>query len=91
MPQQCTFEVIGFGPIHPEQKTFEDHRPLRDEVESVEFEIACALRSRGCDVIGVHQCACKLPSHTESLIKTIEAKLASEFGLRDAVTSGKGR
>jgi hypothetical protein len=37
--ERCTFEMIAIGPIDPEQKTFEEHRPIHD----ITAALACII------------------------------------------------
>jgi hypothetical protein len=83
-PHECSFEVIEFGPIHPEQKTFDAHRPLRDEVEAVEFALALALKCKGYDVIGTHQCAQQLSDNMRPIVMLVLDRVTREFGLNGA-------
>jgi hypothetical protein len=53
-PQDCSFEMIAIGPIFPEQKTMENHKPYRDKVAALEKAASIYLKTRGYDVLGVH-------------------------------------
>lgn len=73
----CTFEMIGVGPIFPEEKTFELHRPVRDRVAALEKGLAAALRGEGYTVLGEH--ACRIVPDVEELdvvLKLVRTRLA---------------
>jgi hypothetical protein len=46
--------MVAVGPIFLEQKTMDQHRPIRDQVAALETGMALLLRSRGYEVIGTH-------------------------------------
>jgi hypothetical protein len=50
----CSFEMTAVGPIFPEQESFEEHRPPRDQMAALERALAERLRGRGYDVLGTH-------------------------------------
>ena len=52
--EECIFEMVAVGPIFPEQATFEDHVPARDQMAALERAIADELRVRGYVVLGTH-------------------------------------
>jgi len=83
-PGLCDFDVFAFGPIHQEQASFELHRPKRDEVEAIEFEVACALKGMGCNVIGSHQCSTPLPEHLRPLVAKFLDAVRDHFNLARA-------
>jgi hypothetical protein len=53
-PHHCTFEMVAFGPLFPEQISFEAHRPVRNKVAALEGTLARELRKRGYSVLGTH-------------------------------------
>ena len=53
-PLACSFELLAFGPLFPEQTTIELHRTFRDQIAPLEFALAALLRGRGLKVRGVH-------------------------------------
>jgi hypothetical protein len=53
-PSSCAFEMIALGPLFPEQKTFDAHKPVRDRVGALEAALAQRLLERGYSVIGSH-------------------------------------
>lgn len=53
-PLACTFELLAFGPLFPEQPTVELHQQYRDRVASFETALADFLRCTGREVVGSH-------------------------------------
>ncbi len=53
-PLTCTYELLAFGPIFPEQTTLELHRKFRDQIAPLETALAAFLRSGGHEVVGTH-------------------------------------
>jgi len=53
-PLKCTFELLAFGPLFPEQSTLALHRKFRDQIAPLETSLARMLRSRGLHVVGTH-------------------------------------
>lgn len=53
-PEHCEYRMVTVGPLFPEQPTFEDHKPYRDIVATLEHALAAELRSRGLIVLGTH-------------------------------------
>jgi hypothetical protein len=51
---ECSYRVVGIGPLYAQQANMEQHRPLRDKMAALERHLADLLRSRGYDVIGTH-------------------------------------
>jgi hypothetical protein len=51
---ECTFEMTAIGPVFPEQKSFEDHKPSRDLMAALERALADGLKGRGYCVLGIH-------------------------------------
>jgi hypothetical protein len=52
--EECTFEMVAIGPLFPEQPSFQDHVPLRDQTAALERSIADELCQRGYAVLGTH-------------------------------------
>ena len=50
----CSFEMTAVGPIFPEQESFEEHKPLRDQMAALERALADRLRDRKYEVLGTH-------------------------------------
>ncbi len=74
----CTFEMVAFGPIFPEQPTFEEHVPLRDKMAALERAVADELRRRGYTVLGTHP---RVGVSDASLFDDIRQVLDSKFPL----------
>ncbi len=53
-PEDCVFRMAAVGPLFPEQESFDAHRPVRDIMATLEHKVACELRRRGHEVLGVH-------------------------------------
>jgi hypothetical protein len=53
-PEDCRFRMAAVGPLFPEQESFEDHKVTRDQMATLEHEVAKELRSRGHEVLGIH-------------------------------------
>ena len=50
----CSYRVVGIGPLFEQQLNMASHRPLRDQMAALETHVAELLRSRGYSVIGAH-------------------------------------
>jgi hypothetical protein len=80
--EKCSFELYAFGPLYPEQKTFEEHKPFRDILAALENSVALEMKKRGHKVIGTHgsktECASELLSqvlnHEDFTWKTVAKK-----------------
>ena len=53
-PTGSTFDMIAIGPLFPEQRTHEAHRPHRDTVAALECRMAKTLTEWGYEVVGTH-------------------------------------
>ncbi len=53
-PEDCTFRMAAVGPLFSEQLTFEEHKGFRDQLATLEHEVARSLRSKGYTVLGIH-------------------------------------
>ena len=53
-PKSSKFRMAAFGPIFKEQNSFESHKKYRDQMATLEYEIADLLRSKGFEVLGTH-------------------------------------
>jgi hypothetical protein len=51
---ECSYRVVGVGPLFEQQANMEKHKPLRDKMAALESHVAELLRSRGYSVIGTH-------------------------------------
>lgn len=74
--EECSFEMIAFGPIFSEQATFEDHAPVRDQMAALEHAVADELRHRGYVVLGTHPPA-KVPNG--AVLQQILGMMDSKF------------
>lgn len=59
-PIRCSFEMVAFGPLFPEQPDLERHRRFRDIVAPLESALAEHLRGRRYTVVGNHSTTGKL-------------------------------
>ena len=73
---ECSFEMIAIGPIFPEQSEFEAHKPMRDQLASLERAIADELRQRGYVVLGTHP---RAGSPDQALLEQLRVRLAPKF------------
>ena len=73
---ECSFEMIAIGPIFPEQSEFEAHKPMRDQLASLERAIADELRQRGYVVLGTHP---RAGSPDQALLEQLRVLLAPKF------------
>ncbi len=76
-PSACSMEMIAIGPIFPEEHVFALHKPVRDEMASLERALALALRQRGFIVLGKHS-ASREPEAAKltEVLRLVERKLA---------------
>jgi hypothetical protein len=51
-PLTCRFQMVAIGPLFPEQKQMEKHKPLRDKLAAIEHALGNLLRQRGLSVLG---------------------------------------
>jgi len=47
--------MLALGPLFEEKEAFDEHKPLRDQMATLEYEIAEHLRNMNYDVLGTHQ------------------------------------
>jgi len=71
-PQGSYFRMIALGPIFEEQVTIHKHEPLREQMDTLAFEIAAYLIWRGFEVLGQYQ---KCASVREVLFEAIKSKV----------------
>lgn len=45
-PECCSFDMLAIGPLFPEQEDFTAHKPIRDQVGSLESALADHLKLR---------------------------------------------
>lgn len=50
----CTFEMLAIGPIFPEQTSFAEHVPVRNQMAALERAVADDLKELGYAVLGTH-------------------------------------
>lgn len=50
----CSYRLVGIGPVFDQQASMEKHKPLRDQVAGLERAVADHLREQGYDVLGDH-------------------------------------
>lgn len=74
--EECTFEMVAVGPIFPEQATFKEHVPVRNQMAALERALADKLCERGYVVLGTHP---RAGSPDQSLLQQIQTLLDSKF------------
>ncbi len=52
--EDCSYRLVGIGPIFKQQATMDEHKPLRDQMAGLERAVADYLREKGYDVLGDH-------------------------------------
>jgi hypothetical protein len=75
-PLRCSFQLLAFGPLFPEQATMELHTRFRDRIAPLESLLAALLRSRGFIVVGVHG---KAGAPEQQLAAEVERVFRAEF------------
>lgn len=53
-PKRSRFRILALGPFFKEQGSFEAHKPYRDRMATLEYEIAEYLRKQKINVLGKH-------------------------------------
>lgn len=53
-PTACSYELVAFGPIFPEQSDLMKHRSVRDIIAPLETELAILFKAEGYEVPGSH-------------------------------------
>jgi hypothetical protein len=53
-PRTSNFRMLALGPFSPEQVTFDEHKPFRDQMATYEHELANYLKTEGYNVLGSH-------------------------------------
>jgi len=84
--EECTFEIVAVGPIFLEQATFEEHKPVRNQMAALERAIAEEMRRRGYVVLGTHP---RTGSPDNSLLEQIQALLDSKFPIIAGPTAAR--
>jgi hypothetical protein len=46
--------MLALGPFFCEQDTFEKHKPFRDHMATIEYEVANVLKENNFNVLGFH-------------------------------------
>lgn len=77
-PKDSEFQMLAMGPFFEEQDNFEQHKPKRDFMATLEVEAAEHLKSLGYTVLGKHHRGCLVPAET---IVAIKSKI-SEFSTK---------
>lgn len=77
-PKKSKFRMLALGPFFPEQEEFEAHKPYRDQMATLEFELAKHLKNMGYSVLGVHhQCAAVNNTQLEQVKENVERFLSN--------------
>ncbi len=50
----CSYRLVGIGPVFNQQANMDEHKPLRDQMAGLERAVADHLRERGYAVLGDH-------------------------------------
>jgi hypothetical protein len=54
-PTDCSYQLLAYGPIFPEQKGMENHKVYRDKIALLEAELAYRMKNElGYEVLGSH-------------------------------------
>jgi len=64
------FRMLALGPLFPEQKSFEAHKPYRDQMATLEYETAAYLRKQQFEVLGKHHTGMSVPQGVVDEIKS---------------------
>ena len=60
-PKKSKFRMLALGPLFKEQKSFEAHKPYRDQMATFEYETAAHLRKMKFNVLGTHHKGISVP------------------------------
>ena len=74
--ESCTFEMVAIGPIFPEQASFAEHVPLRNQMAALERAVADDLRGLGYLVLGTHP---RVGSPDPSLLSQVRVVINRRF------------
>lgn len=74
--ETCSFEMKAIGPVFPEQPSFSEHLPMRDQMAALERAAADLLKVRGYAVLGKHP---RVGVPDPVLWQQIQAILESKF------------
>lgn len=69
-PRTSNFRMLALGPFFPEQRTFDKHKPFRDQMATFEFELANYLKTKGCNVLGSHHIGTAVDNEILSDVKS---------------------
>jgi hypothetical protein len=83
---ECSYRVVGIGPLFEQQLNMASHRPLRDQMAALESHLAELLRSRGYAVIGSHP----LPKSVDAALLERVLPIVDEY-FPDAALAGDSR
>lgn len=72
----CIFEMVAIGPVFPEQASFAEHVPLRDQMAALERAVADDLRSLGYVVLGAHP---RVGAPDPGLLPQVRAVIGKRF------------
>ncbi len=68
-PKKSNFRMLALGPLFPEQETFKEHVPFRDQMATFEYELANHLKNNKYNVLGIHHQSSDVSEKTLSEIK----------------------
>jgi hypothetical protein len=81
-PTTCTFEMMAFGPVFPEQSSMEEHKVYRDRAAALERALADHLTAQGHTVIGTHPRPRLLDDESQAMLagicEAVDDRLASK-------------
>jgi len=63
-PKQSKFSMLALGPLFEEQKSFDTHKPFRDQMATLEYETAEYLKKNNFTVLGKHYKGTAVPLNT---------------------------
>jgi hypothetical protein len=71
-PDSSNFHMIALGPIFQEQKSVDTHMRYRDQMATLEYEIAYYLKWQGFEVLGKYQ---KGSAIDQTLLNELKSKV----------------
>jgi hypothetical protein len=71
-PDASNFCMIALGPIFQEQKSVDTHKKYRDQMATLEYEIASYLKWQGFEVLGKYQ---KGSAIDQTLLNDLKSKV----------------
>lgn len=72
-PKKSKFRMLALGPLFEEKKLFDEHKPLRDKMATIEYEIAEHLRNMNYEVLGTHH---KGTDVSQNVIEELRSKVS---------------